>query len=194
MTLVKKNEKQQYRKVLQEVRDFLSKWQSSGVDLFLRLRTIDRKEEWIPGGHGSFQNFLKAEFPSVIGIEKYNNVIRSIDEYGEDFVRSVGINMPGVLTAPEFSKHPVRKAEIVAAIQHHIQEEGCAPGKQKILKIAYDVAPEIRKPCKEVKAVRKQSKEQAKIAKLKREISNLKKENSDLKKEIQRLRRTQKAT
>jgi hypothetical protein len=187
MTRVKGSEKKRYEKVLQEVRDLLAVWQSAGVDLFMRLREIDRGEEWIPGGHSSFQNFLKSEFPDVIGIERYNNVIRSIDVYGEDFVRKVGINMPVIACDPKIARDEARKAEVVAAVEYHIREEGCAPGEQKIRKIALDVAPEIRKPCKEVKAARKLSQEQTEIARLRRQVAALKKENSELKKEIRRL-------
>lgn len=175
-----KNEEKRYQSLLHDVRGLLAKWQASGVEVFLKLRAIDNEGTWKLGHHSTFQDFLKAEFPDVIGLERYNNVIRKIEEYGADFVRTVGVDIPNNMVNDAIVKNPVRKAEVIAAVEHHIREEGCAPGKQKLSEIVRSVAPEIRRPCKEVRDIRSAQKLRARVKELERE-------NAELKREIERL-------
>jgi len=176
-----------YKTALEQVRKLLSKWQSSGVDVFLKLREIDIEGTWKLGAHVSFQDFLKAEFPNVIGIERYNNVISMIEEYGSDFMRSVGPTVPREIMRREIIGSPERKAEVVAAVTAHIRDEGCAPGDQKFRDIARSVAPEIRKPCREVASIRREKNDFIEIVKLRNRTRELEKENKSLKREIVRL-------
>jgi len=185
----KTQEQKTYQALLERVRALLAKWQSSGVDVFLALREIEREGTWKLGMHHTFQSFLTREFPDVIGIHQYNHVIRAIEEYGEDFVRTVGISSSHALIPHEVVSKPERKAEIKAAVMHHVSKDGCAPGLPKIREIVRSVAPETRKPCQEVQAVRQQAREQTEIARLRARVAELETENAELKKEIERLNR-----
>lgn len=182
------SDKQKYAALVDELRRGWSSYLSSGVDFFLRLRVIEQGGIWKLGNHDTFREFLRREFPDTLGFDRYDNVMRAIEEWGESRVRQVGIECAHAMVANQYVlKSPERKSEMVAAISQHIKEFGCSPGPAKILEIGRSIAPESREPCREVKAARKESAERAEIIRLQTRITELEKENAELKKELSRV-------
>jgi hypothetical protein len=183
----KKSDERAYKGIVDRVRGLLATWHSAGVDVFVQLRAIEEEGTWKLGQHATFSAFLTREFPNVIGLHQYNHVCRQIDEYGIEVAKLVGPDAAHAMIHPAVVSTPARKAELVAAIKHHIDKEGCSPGLPKVRQIVRDVAPEARKPCQEVKAVRKEAREQSEVERLKERVKELERENGELKAEIERL-------
>jgi hypothetical protein len=183
-----RDEMTEYRRYVDDIRLLLATWQASGVEVFLKLRDAESTGIWkLTKQHTSFQDFLTREFPDVIGLHQYTHVIRMIEEYGVDFAKKVGVHAAHAVINDRIVSSPSRKAEVVAAVEHHIKRDGCAPGLPKVREIARSVAPETRKPCSEVKAARLEAKAQSDVDALRARVKELEAALAEKEREVARL-------
>lgn len=150
---MEKIESVKYQKAVEKIRACLARWLESGVDLFLTLRDVERAGDWKAPGHAQFVDFLKAEFPTALGIERYQNVVKAIDLYGIDFVRRIGVHSCHALGVEAVARDPARIALVKASIEHHIFEHGAAPDDNKVRDIVRGIAPEIGRPHRDTRTI-----------------------------------------
>ncbi len=175
--------KKGYENAVHRIRGLLEKWFESGVDLFLELRTVDSSGVWKHPGHATFADFLRAEFPTALGIERYQNVINAIDVYGIERVKQVGIESCHALTVKALVENEEKRALVLEGIDNFVRTNGCAPDRNKVRELVAAAAPETRKLPKELTEVFLTAELKAakkRIGELEREIKKLKKENEKL--------------
>jgi hypothetical protein len=182
-----KIENNSYQSTVIEIRALLANWFESGVELFLKLRDVDRSGIWKHPGHATFADFLRAEFPTALGIERYQNVVNAIDMYGVDRVKQVGIESCHALTVKALADSPEKRARVLAGIDNFVGTNGCAPDRNKVRELVSSVAPETRRAPKElletleIERLRVAMKEATKkISELERTVTQLRKENERL--------------
>lgn len=146
----------EYDNAVNKLRGLLADWLNAGVELFLEMRKVDESGVWKAPGHASFTDFLKAEFPAALGIERYNNVIRAIDLYGVNHVRKWGIELCHTITPDAIASNPQRINDVKKSLNNHIDEHGCAPDRNTARDIALGIAPELRKPHRTTRKVRRE--------------------------------------
>lgn len=176
-----------YQTAVAEIRALLAKWFESGVDLFLKLREVDRSGVWKHPGHATFADFLRAEFPTALGIERYQNVINAIDMYGEARVRQIGIESCHALTVKALAESPEKRSRVLSGIDNFVKMNGCAPDRNKVRELVSAVAPETKRPPKEIQMTDELAALQAELAATKREVRDLRAEVKKLKRENERL-------
>lgn len=169
-----------YTKLVGEIKSLIAAANNAWVDVFLRLREVERDGVWKLGKHGTFIDFLRSEFKDFLGIERYTNVIKAIEVHGEEFVRMVGASAAHATIPDAIVREPQRLSEFQASIKLHHSEHGVPPDANKIRDIAKGIAPELVRPSRETQAVRE-------IARLQSENSQLKQENKQLKKRVSEL-------
>lgn len=182
------NENEKYEAMLRDLHALWNTYLQAGVEFFLRLKQVEIEGTW-KLRHETFQDFLKREFPNALGLERYEKTIQKIEEYGPDFMRKLGADVPDKVLTPKLVENPAHKAEFIDAVNYHIETEKCAPGKQKIRDIIHSIVPETRRPCREVQAVRAEAREESEVERLRIEVASLKRENKKLKAENRQLKR-----
>src|SRR5690606_38221218 len=125
--------------------------------------------------HAHFGDFLKKNFPNVMGLEKYMNGISAIELYGEELVRKVGVEAAHAMCVSAITSSDERRNKLVASIQAHIEDYGVAPCRDTIRNIVKGIAPEIQKPHKTTRSIL--------------EIERLRSENNELRKEVKLLQK-----
>ena len=181
-----------YDDTVAKLREGWKDYLSSGVDFFLELQKVETDGVWKFGGHQDFREFLKREFPNTLGFDRYQNVIRAIEEWGVEFVREVGIDSAYAITpkwATPVLTSPKKKAEVEAQVRVHIKRDGCSPGPAKIRDILRQVAPETRRVTPERKAVLQAEKEITEVETLRARVKELEHENAVLKHENAKLKK-----
>ncbi len=186
-----------YQRSVSEIRELLANWFESGVDLFLKLRDVDRSGIWKHPGHATFADFLRAEFPTALGIERYQNVVNAIDMYGVERVKQIGIESCHALTVKALADNPEKRARVLAGIDNFVQTNGCAPDRNKVRELVSSVAPETRRLPKEllesseIERLRSEMRVATKrIQELERTVARLQKENQRLTDRAERAKAT----
>jgi hypothetical protein len=176
-----------YENAVNEIRELLKNWFESGVDLFLKLRDVDRSGIWKHPGHATFADFLRAEFPTALGIERYQNVVNAIDMYGVERVKQIGIESCHALTVKALAESPEKRDRVLSGIDNFVQTNGCAPDRNKVRELIAAVAPETRRAPKELLEVEEIQRLRAearaasrRILELERAVKRLEKENERL--------------
>lgn len=177
-----------YQGVVSEVRELLSRWFESGVDLFLKLKEIDASGVWKHPGHATFGDFLRAEFPTALGIERYQNVINAINVYGVERVKQIGIESCHALTVKALVEDEVKRTKVLSGIDNFVKTNGCAPDRNKVRELVAAVAPETKKSPKELRLDEETERMRTELALANKEIRDLKRENARLTKEVEKLR------
>lgn len=178
---------QKYQGAVSELRGLLANWFESGVDLFVRLREVDREGIWKLPGHATFADFLRAEFPTALGIERYQNVVNAIDVYGVERVKQVGIESCHALTVKALVEDESKRARVLEGIDSFVRTNGCAPDRNKVRDLVASVAPETRRTPKELRGSETEEALRGELQAAKAEIRELKGENKRLQKEVVRL-------
>jgi hypothetical protein len=142
-----------YDAAVEKIRLLLADWLKAGVELFLELRNVDDSGVWKEPGHASFADFLRAEFPTALGIERYNNVIKAIDVYGANFVRQCGIDCCHSIVVEAIISDQERIRLVRESINRFIKQNGCAPDRNTIRDIVIGIASEIKTPHKSTREV-----------------------------------------
>jgi polyhydroxyalkanoate synthesis regulator phasin len=181
-------QKSQYDKAVGEIRELLANWLESGVDLFLRLRDVDVSGVWKLPGHATFSDFLRAEFPTALGIERYQNVINAIELYGVERVKQIGIESCHALTVKALAEDATKRAQALAGIDTFIKKNGCAPDRNKVRELVASVAPETRRPPKELLEPEEIALMKQKLEAVKTELNAAKKRIRELENEVKKLR------
>lgn len=159
-----------YEQTVNEIKQLLSRVHSAWVDVFLKLRDVERDGVWKMGGYAHFGDFLREEFPNALGLERYTNGIRAIELYGEDLVRRVGVQAAHAMCVEAVAKDDGRRAQLTESINLHIADHGVAPDVNKIRDMVRGIAPEVVRPSRETRSVQA--------------IAHLKAENAELKKQL----------
>lgn len=174
--------KRRYEQAVQNVRALLDRWIGAGIDLFLELRKIEHSGWWKAPGYTAFHDFLSAEFPNTIGIERYNNVMQAIELHGEKFVRKVGVHNCHAIAIRSVAEDP-KVAEMVRnSLLTHIERHGVPPEATETRKIVKGVIGEPAKPRPSTLAV-------TALARAHEEIRALRAKVRELEAECERLRR-----
>lgn len=144
---------------------------------------------WKHPGHATFGDFLRAEFPTALGIERYQNVINAINVYGVERVKQVGIESCHALTVKALVEDDAKRTKVLQGIDQFVKKNGCAPDRNKVRELVQSVAPETRKLPKEITSIESEAvlREQLRVAKarireLESEVKRLSKENERLSK------------
>lgn len=185
----KKITKAGYDEAVNELRELLTNWLESGVELFLKLRDVDMSGIWKLPGHATFADFLRAEFPTALGFERYQNVINAIEIYGVERVKQVGIESCHTLTVKALVENPEKREAVLSNIDIFVDKNGCAPDRNKVRDIVLGIAPEARAPGREMRELTELARLRAETESLRRELRELKKENRALKVECERLQK-----
>ena len=169
-----------YTEMVNEIRVIATRMHDATVDLYLKLREVEREEVWRLGQHALFADFLRAEFPNAFGIEKYQNAIQAIEYYGEAMVRKVGVEAAHAMCVSAIVTDDQKRETLAATIDRHIADRGCAPDADTIRKWSKGIAGEQRRPPRIAKVIaveehlREENKElRQKIRELEREITHL---------------------
>ena len=142
-------EQAQYKVEVQQCKQLLNDALRNWVELVQRLRAIDNSGLWKKGpeseGWSHFGDFLRHEFPSALGWERYKNAVALLETYGEDFARIVGIDVAHVLCGHVLAAHPEKREQVRAAIVAHHQDTGVGPKPEVVrawvARTIADVAP-----------------------------------------------------
>lgn len=177
-----------YDGAVAEIRSLLVNWFESGVDLFVKLQAVDRSGVWKHPGHATFGDFLRAEFPTALGIERYQNVINAINVYGIERVKQVGIDSCHALTVKALIDDDGKRARVLSGIDNFVKTNGCAPDRNKVRELVASVAPETRKDPKELRELDETAKLRAELTLASKRVRDLERENKRLQKEIDQLR------
>lgn len=136
----------EYNAIVARIRELLGRWLETGVDLFLELRDVDLSGKWKLPGHATFRDFLRAEFPSALGLERYNNVVRAIELHGVDRVRQVGVFACHTLSVDAIAKSAERVELLGTTIDRYVSDHGVPPDANTIRDMARGIAPELVRP------------------------------------------------
>ncbi len=174
-----------YQTAVDDIRGLLAHWLESGVDLCLKLRVVDQSGVWKHPGHATFADFLRAEFPTALGIERYQNVVNAVDMYGVARVKQIGIESCHALTVRALQDSPQKRAAVLSGIDNFVKRNGCSPDRNKVRELVAAVAPETRRPPRELLDEEAQLRAQliqakARIRDLERDVRRLEKENARL--------------
>lgn len=172
-----------YKNAVTEIRTLLGDWFKSGVDLFLKLREVDQSGIWKHPGHATFADFLRAEFPTALGVERYQNVINAIDMYGIDRVKQVGVDSCHALTVKALQDSPAKRARVLLGIDTFVKTNGCAPDRNKVRDLVSSVAPESKRPPRELQAADE-------LVLVRAQLTEAKKRIKELEAEVRELRRS----
>ncbi len=181
---VTKMTQRDYDRSVADVKALLSRAHSAWVDVFLKLREIERGYLWKIGGHGNFTDFLRVEFPNALGIEKYSNAISAIELYGEAEVRKYGIECAHIMMARPFQDDPAKRRLLTRTMDVHFEEHGVYPGVDRVRQMARGIDPSLVKPVRETQDVLRQQELLAENAALKKRVKELTQENAQLKKQV----------
>lgn len=173
-----------YEKAVSEIRTLMANWFEAGVELFLKLREVDQSGIWKQPGHATFADFLRQEFPTALGLERYQNVINAIDMYGVDRVKQIGIESCHAMTVKAMQDSPEKRALLLSGIDNFVKMHGCSPDRNKVRELVISIAPETRRPPRELLATFAEAKLREELAKAKARVKQLEKENRELKKQI----------
>jgi hypothetical protein len=128
-----------YNSVCERVRKLLANWLNSGVELFLELKKIDDAGDWRAPGHATFADFLKAEFPNAIGIERYENVIRAFEVHGIGFVRKIGVHAAHATSVSALTQDPSNIKKLHEAVDRHIEKNRVPPEVNELRRMVRDI-------------------------------------------------------
>jgi hypothetical protein len=173
-----------YGAAVGRIRELLSRWLESGIDLFLALREIEYEGTWRIEGDVGFQDFLHREFPNALGLERYSNVIAAIDLHGVEFVRKIGVHACHTVSVRALVEQPKRAAAVRAKVDEHIRLRGCSPDVNKIRDLVLEEVPEARRPSQEARSLSERMKAQQQIRALRERVSELEAECERLTKEL----------
>lgn len=173
-----------YTKTVARVRELLAHWLETGLDLFLELRRIELDGIWKLPGHAGFQDFLSAEFPNTLGIERYNNVIQAIELHGEDFVRRVGVHSCHALVVRAVAENPEHAKLVRASVLHHVEQHGCAPEQAELRKIVRGVVGDFVRPAASTRAVGALARAQEELRRLRARLREVEAECESLRKAV----------
>lgn len=183
-----------YNAAVSRIRGLTERWLEAGVDLFLALREIETDGAWKAPGHATFVDFLKEEFPTALGIERYTNVMRAVELYGEEFVRRVGILPCRAISQQAIAEDPKRVDLVKQTVQRHIQKHGCAPDDNTVRDFVRGIAPELVKPHSTTREVVELEELRVRVREANAKIRKLEKDLKDARGEIEKLtRRAEKA-
>jgi hypothetical protein len=177
-----------YQNAVTEIRKLLVDWFENGVELFMKLREVDQSGIWKHPGHATFADFLRAEFPTALGVERYQNVINAIDMYGIERVKQIGVDSCHALTVKALQDSPTKRARVLLGIDTFVKTNGCAPDRNKVRDLVSSVAPESRRPPRELQAADELVAVRAQLAEAKQRIKNLEAEVRELRKKRQSAR------
>lgn len=142
-----------YNSACGRVRALLNRWLESGLELFIELRKIERDGDWQAPGHATFSDFLRAEFPNAIGIDRYQNVMRAIDVHGVEFVKKIGVHAAHAASVSAIAEHPERLQLLQQCVNKHIEDRKVPPERDEVIRMVRDIAPETAKPRGMVRAL-----------------------------------------
>jgi len=162
-----------YKSAVAEIRKLLADWFESGVELFMKLREVDQSGIWKHPEHATFADFLRAEFPTALGIERYQNVINAIDMYGVERVKQIGVESCHALTVKALQDSPEKRARVLLGIDSFVKTNGCAPDRNKVRELVSSVAPETRRPPRELQAADELVALRVRLAEAKQRIKEL---------------------
>ncbi len=160
----------QYNAACARVRKLLNDWLESGLELFLELRKIEQAGDWQAPGHATFSDFLRAEFPNAIGIDRYQNVMRAIDVHGVEFVKKIGVHAAHAASVSAIAEHPERMKMLQDCVDKHIKERRVPPERDEVIRMVRDIAPETAKPRGMVRALLTEQSLRETIARLTKEL------------------------
>lgn len=183
------NNRETYDASVSEIRTLLGRAHSAWVDVFLRLRVIDLDGLWKVGGHATFSDFLRSEFPNALGIERYTHAIQAIQLYGEDTVRRVGVASAHAMIARPFQEDAAKRELLVASIDRAFQANGVAPDVNEVRKLARGIAPVLVQPARVTQQVLRERETLSEVARLRARVRELEAENAKLKKQLAKLKR-----
>lgn len=178
-----REEHARYNRAIGEIRTLLELWLEAGIDLFLTMRKIEKQGDWKLPGHATFNDFLRKEFRNALGFEKYNNVIQAIELYGENFVRTIGVEPCHTISISAMAESPENREELVSSVKEHIDLHGSPPDRNKMRNIVLGIAKLAKEPSIETELVRLR----AEVKKLRAECARLKEHVVDLEAERERL-------
>lgn len=183
MKMTKKNQAA-YSNAVNRIRALLANWLESGVELFLALKEVDDSGVWKAPGHATFSDFLKEEFPTALGMERYQNVTNAIQIYGVEFVRKHGVHVCHAITKEAVVSNPTRINEVKRSMDDHLERKGASPDSNTVRDIVRGIAPELVKPHQSTRNVRKVDELQFGMRSLAQENRELKVKIAQLEKEI----------
>lgn len=131
-----------YNAACARVRDLLRNWLESGIELFLELRNVEKSSIWKIGGHATFSEFLKSEFPNAIGFNHYQGVMRAIDVHGIDFVKNLGVHASLAASCKAVVEYPERVQRLQVEVERHVKEKKAPPEVHDVRRMLRVIAPE----------------------------------------------------
>lgn len=193
------------RKIITEVRQLITQHNAESLTLYMRLRVIElemsgaKVTPWADTPSRTFVGFLRHHFKNSIDTVRYSNVVTAADQWGEDFLRKVGIEAVKTLVMKAILKTDERKASLRLLIEKDIRTNRVAPTPERIAELARQVAPELKRErmtgsapaagsrIRELEAENKNLK--AEVARLEEELAQSKANEARLEKELRAFRR-----
>ncbi|KKN08237.1 hypothetical protein LCGC14_1058610 [marine sediment metagenome] len=186
--MTKKLSKSSYDSAVKRIRALMQNWFERGVDLFIELRSIDQSGVWRHPGHATFSDFLRTEFPTALGMERYQNVLNAVDVYGVKRVKQIGIESCHAVTVKALIDDPIKRALLERGIDNFVKKNGCAPDRNKVRDLVSSIAPETRRVPRELTMTSQEEKlrkelttAKKRITKLEQDVRALRKDNAMLK-------------
>ncbi len=180
--MTKKLSKSSYDSAVNRIRALMQNWFEKGVDLFIELRAIDQSGVWRHPGHATFGDFLRAEFPTALGMERYQNVLNALNVYGIKRVKQIGIESCHAVTVKALIDDPIKRALLERGIDNFIKKNGCAPDRNKVRDLVSSIAPETRRVPRELTMTSQEEK-------LRKELSTAKERIKELEQDVRTLRK-----
>lgn len=144
-----------YNEAKARIQAALDKWLTSGVEVFIELQRVEREGHWRAAQHATFSDFLRAEFPTMLGIVRYTNVAKALDIYGADFVRKVGIESCHALVVDAIASNPRHVEEVKRTVEEKYERSGCGLGVEAARKVVRGVVEMPSPPTRDTQRVRK---------------------------------------
>ncbi len=191
--MAKELNKRSYDSSVKRIRALLQNWFEKGVDLFVELRAVDQSGVWRHPGHATFSDFLRAEFPTALGMERYQNVLNAINVYGVKRVKQIGIESCHAVTVKALIDDPVKRALLERGIDNFVKKNGCAPDRNKVRDLVSSIAPETRRVPKELTMIGQEAALSKALVVAKKRIKELEQDVRALRKDNAMLKKKQKA-
>jgi len=188
MSNITAKQQKAYTQAVERIRSLLDTWLASGVELFCELRKVDKSGVWRNGQHATFADFLSREFHDVLGLNRYENVVKAMDLYGIDRVKTHGIEVCHALISPKVTRDPDLVRTVAASLDQHVAVNHTPVTPSEAKKIVAGVAQQTAPLAASTRSVFRRSAEQQEIARLKSELQSANKRIRELERELDRTR------
>jgi hypothetical protein len=135
-----------YQAVIVEAKQKYNAGHVAWIDFVMYLREVELSGAWRRPGDSQFAEFLRREFPTAFGAERYSNIVKAVEVYGREFMARVGVEAAHCLTTDAMLTTKGAAGEVRGWCEEHWRVHGVMPGHEEVLGYTKKFSDEPRRP------------------------------------------------